>query len=136
MIFGFADHVDKDFALRCLSWSHSALMLAVSHGPWILNMIDRYIYFGLNAFLINVRDRDHPTSCPRKLATRTGPVGYFHLHEIGKGIVDLTPRDELDMSSIYTYYTGQDKSGLRKDLSNAGWARWGHVRQRDHTYNF
>lgn len=68
-----------------------------------------------------------PEKIGDKDRTSDGLVGYFHLHEIAKGIVDLTPRDELDLSSIYTYYTGQDRSGLRKDLSDAGWARWGHV---------
>ncbi|KAE8381123.1 hypothetical protein BDV26DRAFT_289826 [Aspergillus bertholletiae] len=60
------------------------------------------------------RTYDFPIKLGDKDRASDGLVGYFHLH----GTDNLKPGDELDLSSIYTYYTGEDKSGLLKDISD------------------
>ncbi|KAJ5105023.1 hypothetical protein NUU61_002370 [Penicillium alfredii] len=60
---------------------------------------------------------DFPIKLGDKDRASDGLVGYFHLHDTGEN-EELKPGDELDLSSIYTYYVGEDKSGKLKDISD------------------
>lgn len=60
---------------------------------------------------------DFPIKLGDKDRASDGLVGYFHLRDVGEG-KELPHGDELDLSSIYTYYIGEDKSGKLKDISD------------------
>ncbi|KAF5856161.1 hypothetical protein ETB97_007818 [Aspergillus alliaceus] len=62
---------------------------------------------------------DFPIKLGDKDRSGDGLVGYFH-HKETVPDKDLTPGNELDLSVIYTYYTGKDKSGLLKDITDVG----------------